>query len=73
LSWNCLIKHVIEGKIEGKKEVTGGRGRRGKELLDDHYETNEYWKLKEEALYPSLWRKHFGRGCGPVVRQMTEC
>jgi hypothetical protein len=23
---NCLLKHVIEGKIEGKMEVTGRRG-----------------------------------------------
>jgi hypothetical protein len=24
---NCLLKHVIEGKIEGRIEVTGRRGR----------------------------------------------
>ena len=31
-SWrrNCLIKHVIEGKIEGRIEVTGRRRRRRK-------------------------------------------
>jgi hypothetical protein len=29
---NCLLKHVIEGKIE---EVTGQRGIRRKQLLDD--------------------------------------
>jgi hypothetical protein len=27
---NCLIKHMIKGKIE----LTGGRGRRSKQLLD---------------------------------------
>jgi hypothetical protein len=32
---NCLKKHVIEGKIEGKIEVTPRRGRRCKQLLDD--------------------------------------
>jgi len=32
---NCLLKHVIEGKIEGWVEVTGRRGRRRKKLLDD--------------------------------------
>jgi hypothetical protein len=32
---NCLLKHVIEQKIEGRIEVTGRRGRRGKQLLDD--------------------------------------
>jgi len=31
----CLLDHVIEGKIEGKVEVTGRRGRRLKQLLDD--------------------------------------
>jgi hypothetical protein len=30
---NCLLKHVSEGKIEGKVEVTGRRGRRRKRLL----------------------------------------
>jgi hypothetical protein len=26
----CLLKHIIEGKIEGRIEVTGRRGRRRK-------------------------------------------
>jgi hypothetical protein len=32
---NCLLKHVIEGKLEGRIEMTGRRGRRRKQLLDD--------------------------------------
>jgi hypothetical protein len=32
---NCLLQHVIEGKIQGRIEVTGRRGRRRKNLLDD--------------------------------------
>jgi len=32
---NCFLKHVIEEKIEGSIEVTGRRGRRRKQLLDD--------------------------------------
>jgi hypothetical protein len=32
---NCLIKHVIEGKIDRRTEVTGRRGRRCKQLMDD--------------------------------------
>jgi hypothetical protein len=32
---NCLIKHVVEGKIDGRIEVTGRPRRRGKQLLDD--------------------------------------
>jgi hypothetical protein len=32
---NCLLKHVIEGKIEGRIEGTGRRRRRRKNILDD--------------------------------------
>jgi hypothetical protein len=44
---NCLLKHVIEGKLEGRREMTGRRGRRRKQLLDDLQEKRRYWKLKE--------------------------
>jgi hypothetical protein len=67
---NCLLKHVIEGQLEGRIEMTGRRGRRRKQLLD--YEKRGYWKLKEGALDRSQWRSRFGRGYGPVVRQTTE-
>jgi hypothetical protein len=66
---NCLLKHVIEGKLE---ERMGRRGRRRKQLLDDLKEKRRYWKFKEEALDRTLWRTRFGRGYGPVVRQTTE-
>jgi hypothetical protein len=33
---NCLIEHVIEGRMEGMIEVTGRRGRRRKQLLKNH-------------------------------------
>jgi len=32
-------------------------------LLVDRKEMREYWKLKGEALYRTLWRTHFERGC----------
>jgi hypothetical protein len=32
---NSLLKHVIEGKIEGRIKVKERRGRRRKQLLDD--------------------------------------
>jgi hypothetical protein len=32
---NCLLKHVIEGKLEGRIEMTRRHGRRRKQLLDD--------------------------------------
>jgi hypothetical protein len=69
---NCLLKHVIEGKLEGRIEMTGRRGRRRKQLLDDLKEKKRYWKLKDEALDHTLWRTRFGRGYGPVIRQTTE-
>jgi hypothetical protein len=53
---NCLLKHVIEGKLEGWTEVTGRRVRRRKQLLDYLKEKRRYWKLKEEALDRTLWR-----------------
>jgi hypothetical protein len=52
---NCLLKHFIEGKIEGRT------GRIHKQPLDDLQE--------KEALDYTLWRIRFGRGYGPVVRQ----
>jgi hypothetical protein len=69
---NCLLKQVIEGKLEGRIEMTGRRGIRRKQLLDDLREEKRYWKLKEEALDRTLWGDRFGRGCGPVVGQTTE-
>jgi hypothetical protein len=39
---NCLLKHVIEGKLEGRVEMTGRRGRRRKRLLDDLKEKRRY-------------------------------
>jgi hypothetical protein len=64
---NCHLKHVIEGKMEGRIEVTRRRGRR--ELLKDLKEKRRYWKLREEALDHTVWRTWFGRDCGPVRRQ----
>jgi hypothetical protein len=52
----CLLKHVIQGKIAREIEVTGRRGRGRKQLLDDLKETRRHWKLKEAALDRSLWR-----------------
>jgi hypothetical protein len=71
---NCLLKHVIEGKLEERIEMTGRRVRRRKQLLDDLKKKRRYWKLKEEALDRTLWRTRFVRGYGPVVRhcRVTE-
>ena len=64
---NCLLQHVIEGKIKGQIEVTRRRGRKRKKLLDDLKDRRGYCQLKEEVLDRTMWRNHFGRGFGPVV------
>ena len=53
-------------------EVTRRRGRRRKKLFGDLKDRRGYSHLKEEALDRTLWRKRFGGGFGPVVRQNTE-
>jgi hypothetical protein len=69
---NCLLKKIIEGKIQKEMEVTRRRGRRRKTLLDDLKDRRGYSHLKEESLDRTFWRNRFGRGFGPVVRQNTE-
>jgi hypothetical protein len=72
LRMNCILKCIIEGKIEGAIQVTGRQKRRCKQLLDDFKETTGYWKLKEDAIDCTLWRTRFGWGYGLVVTQTTE-
>jgi hypothetical protein len=55
---NCLLKYVIEGKVEERIEMTERRGRRRKQLLDDLKEKRKYLKLKEE---------HYIVSCGELV------
>ena len=69
---SSLLKHAIEEGEYGRVEVKGTQGRRSKQLLYDLDEKRGYWKLKEEALVRTPWRTRFGRGCRPVVRQITE-
>jgi hypothetical protein len=60
---NCLIKHIIEGKLEERIDVKERRRRGRKQVLDGLRERRQYCKLKEEALDRTLWRTRFGRGC----------
>jgi hypothetical protein len=74
---NCLNRHVIEGAIERKIEVTIIIIIiiiiiRRKQLLDDLKEKRRYCKFKEEALERTLCRTHFGKAYGLVVRQSTQ-
>ena len=47
--------------------MTGSRGRRRKQLLDDLMKTSGYWKLKEETLRLAVLRTHFGRVNGTLL------
>ena len=58
---NCLVEHIIQGKIEERIVVTRRKGRRHKQLLDALKETRECWKLKGKAVDFSLSRTRFGR------------
>jgi hypothetical protein len=68
LSRNCLLKCVIERKMEGRTEVTGRHRRIHKQLLNDLKETTDYWKLKSHT----LWAAGCGRVYGNVVKQTME-
>jgi hypothetical protein len=59
---NCLLKHVIQGKIKGTRR----RGRRLKQILDDSKGKRRYWTLDKEALDRAVWRTLTGRGYRPA-------
>jgi hypothetical protein len=52
---NFLLRHVIEGQVEGWIEGTRRRGRRCKKLLDGPKEKRGCCKLKKVAL-EHMWR-----------------
>ena len=63
---------VQPGKVGGRIEMTGRRGRRRKQLLDEVKEKRRFWELKKEALDRTVWRNCFGNGCRPVIRQNAD-
>jgi hypothetical protein len=69
---NCLLKHVIDEKIEGRIEEMGRLGRRRKQIMDDLKEMRGYCNLKEEALDRTVWRTGFRRSFGLAITQTTE-
>jgi hypothetical protein len=50
LHGNCLLKRIIEGKIQGRLYVMGRQRRRCKKKMDDCKGIRSYCELKEEAL-----------------------
>jgi hypothetical protein len=67
-----LLEHIIEGKRKGRIEVRERVAGRCKPLLYDFKEKRRFWKLKEEALYHTLWRTRFARVYGPAVRHTMK-
>jgi hypothetical protein len=62
---SCLLKHVIEGKVEGGIDVTERQGRRRKQLLDEFKGDRGYCNLTEEPPDRTVWRTRFERGYEP--------
>jgi hypothetical protein len=59
MSRNYLLKHVTEGKLEGRIAVTRRRRRRCNHILDD-FEEKYFWNLKLHALdhtLESFWKR----------------
>jgi hypothetical protein len=72
---NCLLKHVIEGKLEGRIEMTGRRGRRRKQLLDDLKEKEKILEIergstRSHPVENSLWKRL--RTCRKKDYRMNE-
>jgi hypothetical protein len=65
-------KASYRSKDKGRDGNDKRLGRRRKKLLDDLKDRRGYSHLKEEALDRSIWRNHFGRDFGSVIRQNTE-
>jgi hypothetical protein len=66
------VKHVIEGKIDGKKEVTRRQEGRHKLVLGDFKEKGGYYELEEEALDRTMWRIRFGSINDTTARQISK-
>jgi hypothetical protein len=58
---NCLLKHVIEGEIEERIEVTGRRGKRRKNyrviLREKMILENERGSTRSHTVKNSLWKR----------------
>lgn len=65
---NCLLKHVIERKLE----TTRRRRRRRTKLLDNFKERKRHWNSKKKTVDFTLWRSRFGRGNGPCRKTDQE-
>jgi hypothetical protein len=71
MSRDCLLKHVIEGKIKGRIEVMRRRRRRCQQTLDD-FEEIVFVNLKKHTLDCTLENSLLEVFWRPVVRWKTE-
>jgi hypothetical protein len=69
---NYLLRQAIEGKMKGRTELKGRRGRRRRKLVDYLKESGGYSHLKEKSLDRTIWRACFGRGFESVVGQTAK-
>jgi len=63
---NCLLQQVIEEKIKGGDRID-------RKTMKKTWEATGCPYLIEEDLDRTMWRAHFGRGFGRVVRHTTMC
>ena len=66
---NCLLKHVVRGKVEKRIEVMGGRGRRSKHLLDVFQKQRAYWELVDKSTLLSA-KISFGKVLGTCLNTL---
>jgi hypothetical protein len=64
---NCLLKHAIEGKLEVTIEITGRRGRRREQLLDDLKEKKKILELEIGSI-----RSHPVENCRKTDYRMNK-
>jgi len=69
---NCLLKQVMEEKVEGRTQAKEKGVTRYVQLMDDLKEMKGCKKLNQEAHDHILWITCFERGYGPVTRHTTE-
>ena len=75
LHTNCLLQHVTEEEIEGRTELTGRRGRRRKQILDDptgkvRILGTERGSTKSQSVENSLWKRMWT--CRKISKWMNE-
>ena len=57
LRGNRLLKHVIEGKVKGRMQVTERRGIRRKQLLNERVLQIERGSTRSHPVENSLWKR----------------